>query len=145
MEKTNMSVFDRTLLLAAFKLKGIDVMPSDFTHAISADRVKVSIPNKAKFSVSRKSIEKFMRMVFWVVPVTTAAGNLVYHIYGTEDAANRGVQFLQAKLNTPSNDGDPKVIKPVQKVAGESLIEATADGEQYWHYSWPPSSIVAKM
>jgi hypothetical protein len=143
--KTALSILDRTLLLAAFKLKGINVLSSgDFTHTISPDRVKVSIPKKVKFSVSRQSIEKFMNMGFWMVPVTTLAGRLIYHIYGTQLAASRGTQFLQARLNTPSDD-DSKAIKPVQKITGESLIEATADGESYWHCNWKPSNIVAKL
>ena len=145
MIKTEISIFDRTLLLAVFKIKGFGVIPNIFTYTISTDCVKVSIPNKVKFSVRRKTLEKFLHKDFWAVPVTTLAGGLVYHIYGKPEAANRGIQFLQAKLNTPSDDGDPKLIKPVQKIAGESLIEATADGELYWHYSWPPSNIVAKM
>ena len=150
--KTDLSALDRTLLLAAFKLKGINALPSsEFRHTISLDTVKVSLPKKVKFSVSRKSIEKFMKMDFWVVPVTTNAGRLVYHIYGTQLAASRGTQYLhakmdiQARLDAPSSDDDPKEIKPVQKIAGENLIEATADGEPYWHFNWKPSSIVAKL
>lgn len=148
--KTELSALDRTLLLAAFKLKGINALPSsDFTHSISIDTVKISIPKKVKFSVSRKSIEKFLKMDFYVVPVTTVAGRLVYHIYGTQLAASRGTEYLQAKMNiqarldTPSSDDDPKELKPVQKVTGEHLIEATADGEPYWHFNWKPSSTIA--
>lgn len=150
--KTDLSVLDRTLLLAAFKLKGINALPSsDFTHTISLDTVKISIPKKVKFSVSRKSIEKFMKMDFWVVPVTTLDGRLVYHIYGTQLAASRGTQFLQAKMDIQANldmmssSDDPKAIKSVQKITGENLIESTADGEPYWHFNWKPSSVAAKL
>lgn len=143
--KTDLSVRDRTSLLAAFKLKGIDMLPDDTTYTISPDRVQVSVPKKVKFSVSQKSIEKFLKMRFWIVPVTTIAGGVVYHIYHTTLAATRGTVFLLAKMNAPSDDRDPKEVKPVQQITGETLLESTGDGEPYWHYNWKPSSIVAKL
>ena len=144
--KTDLSVRDRTSLLAAFKLKGINMLPDDITaHTVIADGVKVSIPKKVKFSVSQKSIEKFLKMRFWIVPVTTIAGGLVYHIYHTTLAATRGTVFLLAKMRDPSDGSDPKEVKPVQQITGETLLESTSDGEPYWHYNWKPSSIVAKL
>jgi hypothetical protein len=134
---TDISTDERTVLFGALKVKGILMMPNDFTYTISPDGVQFSTANKVKFFVSQTSIAKFLRMPFWVI--TTTAGKPVYHIYGTQLAANRGQMFLQSLMK------DPTAIQPAKRIVGEKLLESTADGERYWHYNWKPSSIVKKL